>query len=40
MTKKETLKKLNRKIDDLIISGKTGTSEYKRLCGLHKRIRG
>lgn len=36
MTQKESLKKVNDKIDLLIISGKTKSAEYKRLCNLHK----
>jgi len=35
MTKKQSLKKVNDKIDQLIIEGKTNSAEYKRLCKLH-----
>lgn len=31
-----TIKSLNKKIDELIIKGKTKTAEYRRLCRLHK----
>jgi len=35
---KKTIQQLNDAIDKLIIKGKTGTAEYKRLCRLHKRL--
>jgi len=38
MTKKETIAKLNDKIDELIIEGKTKTKEFKRLMRLHKQL--
>jgi len=38
MTKKETIAKLNDKIDELIIEGKTKTKEFKQLMRLHKRL--
>jgi len=38
MNKKETLKKLNAQIDNLIIKGKFGTPEYKRLCDMHTKL--
>jgi hypothetical protein len=38
MNRAETLKKLNKKIDELIIKGKENTAEYKRLCKLHLAI--
>lgn len=38
MTKTQTLKVLNDKIDLLIISGKTSSNEFKRLMKLHKLI--
>lgn len=35
--KKEiTIKKLNEKIDDLIINGKTNTKQFKKLMRMHK----
>ena len=36
MTQRESLKKVNDKIDLLIITGKLQSTEYKRLCKLHK----
>jgi hypothetical protein len=38
MNKKQTLKKLNKKIDEMIISGNTKNQEYRRLIKLHKLI--
>lgn len=35
MNKNETIKILNKKIDEMIINGQQGTDEYKRLCRLH-----
>lgn len=35
MNKKELLKKLNKKIDELVLKGKTKSEEYKRLCKIH-----
>lgn len=37
-TQKDIINKLNKKIDDLIIKGKTQTTEYKRLERLHYLI--
>lgn len=38
MNKKTILKKLNSKIDELILKGKEHTKEYKRLIRLHYNI--
>lgn len=38
MTQKESLQKVNNKIDLLIIAGKLQSAEYKRLCRLHKLL--
>lgn len=38
MTKKDSLKMVNNKIDKLIIQGKTNSKEYKRLIHLHKAL--
>lgn len=38
MTKKQTLKLINEKIDWLIINGQTKTQEFKRLIKLHRLI--
>ena len=38
MTKTKTIKKINDLIDNLIISNKTKTAEYKRLIALHFKL--
>ena len=38
MNKTKILEQLNKKIDNLIINGKTKSDEFKRLCILHKSI--
>lgn len=38
MKKDTTLEKINRKIDELIIAGKTNTEQFKTLTRLHKAI--
>lgn len=38
MNKKETIKALNIKIDQLILDGKRNTPEFNRLCKLHYKI--
>lgn len=38
MNKAETLKMLNKKIDKLIIDGKTKSPEFKRLCDMHWKL--
>jgi len=38
MTKSETIRRVNRAIDILIIKGKANSDEFKRLCRLHKKL--
>jgi hypothetical protein len=38
MSKTKTIQKLNTKIDQLIINGRTRTEEYKRLTKLHYKL--